>query len=167
MIELGKTLGEIRDTIKPLPQLTEAEKIGLLKYFLTTMGEEDYASIVATKESETDLIDIGSFGGYPFLVEGTDEDFDRMVNFGRCPDLRLTSEENEAKGNLSGFDSGVYLDGKDGAALFFVATNNAGGDFYIVPKGVMESLPNASSYADHTVSDELEEAGLDVQIGPL
>jgi hypothetical protein len=161
MIEIGKTIAEARNLVGPLWQLSDSEKIGLMKFLVSATGVGKESEL--DEDKDVDLIELGSFGGYPFLVEGVEGDFDEMVQNG-CPDLSLSEDENEAKGNLIGFDIAVYLDDFKGAALFMVATNNAGGNIYVVPKGVMDKFPNARSYVVETTTEYL---GPEIEVDPF
>lgn len=175
MLNLGNTLKEVRKSLAAAPLLDADQRANAWRYMLLNADIlKDPTDDATADPDHLEMLDedlLGMIGGYYHLVQGTDEDFAVMAEDG-CPDFRLPRTLPKAEMDKmyastrglpdpikpnAGLDRADFLDPRGTLAAVGVATNNGGGNIYLIPSSAFGKLP---SFYDHVVHG-LDWAGTD------
>lgn len=135
MILIGKTLKELDDFLENNTVLTAEENL-LVKRATNWLRRDEFD---LTQEEEYDAVS----GGFYFIVEDTPEDFKEMKDYA-LPELLLPYSSDNG-----GMDFCEYLDHDFTMACVGVATNNSGGNSYIIRKFLLDKYPTIREHIRH------------------
>lgn len=124
MKNLGKTIDEV---LVNCPS-------NIFKVILSDYVEDFNSEVKIEDKIGSNLI--SDFGGYFYLIE-TVEDLKNIETAKLSPDRQIYLNILEA---ASQFDNAEEL--TDGYVTLFLATNNSGGNTYIIPKNIVDQCPN-------------------------
>jgi hypothetical protein len=90
---------------------------------------------------DMDSVDL-SLGGYCYLLEDKEEDFEEMCRMISCKDIRYPHDAN-------GFDFAEYLDAGKTLATIGLCISNDGGPEFFITKELMDKYPQIRETIAH------------------